>query len=365
MSRKTNIINNALTMIFMMIGLFFVVYACNSNYNKELIEVILWFFLGAVISGFINTVIHELAHLVVGKKNGFAFSSMVIWFFKWSKVKNKIRFDFTMFGEEAGYTEMIPKNSENIAIRYQKMSIAGPIASFFCMLIGIAPFFISTLPYQLFCLWSVFLPVGAYFFFGSVLPVSSNGFRNDGAVYYCMKKMDDVSKVTVNLLSIQAEMYCGKTPCEINENLYFDLPQLAEDNPVFAMLLNARYNYYLDKGDYDNAKKVTERLLSIEEYIPKSYLNVVKTDALYNACTFDYNEDIADDLVYELEKYLNNINTATNIRAKLSYLLYVKREKDSADVFYGKGIKEANRTLIKGYGNFERKLLEDMKKDIA
>ncbi len=364
MSRKINILNNALTMIFMVIGLFFVVYVCNLRYEKELLEVILWLFVGAIISGFINTFIHELSHLIVGKKNGFAFSSIVVWFFKWTKVKNKIRFDFVMIGEEAGYTEMIPMSSENIAKRYAKMSIAGPWASFACMLIGVAPFFIDSLPYELFCIWSIFLPVGAYFFFGSVLPVSSGGFLNDGAVYMCMNKMDDVSIVMTNLLTIQAEMFKGKTPSQINEKLYYDLPQLAEDNPVFIMLLNARYNYCLDKGDYDGAKKITERLLSIEEYIPKAYLSIVKTDALYNACTFDFNEDVADDYVYELEKYLNNINTATNIRAKLAYLLYVRREKTETGVFYKKGIREANRNMVKGYGAFEKKLLEKMKDDI-
>ena len=81
-------------MLFMLAGLFFVVNISNSRYEKDLIEVVLWFLLGAIITGFICTVVHELAHLLVGKKNGFAFSSMVIWFFKWSKVNNKIQFDF-------------------------------------------------------------------------------------------------------------------------------------------------------------------------------------------------------------------------------------------------------------------------------
>ena len=153
MKRNTNIINNVLTMLFMLAGLFFVVNVSNSRYEKDLIEVVLWFLLGAIITGFICTVVHELAHLLVGKKNGFAFSSMVIWFFKWSKVNNKIQFDFTMIGEEAGYTEMIPTHSENIAKRYSKMSLAGPIASFFCMIIGVVPFFVGALSCEVFCLF--------------------------------------------------------------------------------------------------------------------------------------------------------------------------------------------------------------------
>ncbi len=363
MSRRTNVINGALYLILTMASMFVAVYVCNLRYSEQLVTVVLWFILGAVVAGIINTFVHELAHLFAGKINGFAFSEITVWFFKWTKVRNKIRFSFTMMKDEAGYTEMIPKSRENLEKRYKSMTLAGPIASFFCILIGVVPFFVVQMPLWAYCMLSVFLPVSVYFFFGSILPQSSYGVRNDGAVAYGIAKMDDVSRVTVNLLAIQSEMYNGKTPSEIEQSLYFDLPQLPEDNPVFFMLLNARYNYYLDKEDYDNAKKTTERLLSLEEYMIKPYLNVVKTDALYNACTFDYNEEVADDLMYELEKYLNNVNSTTNVRVKLAYLLYVRREKDFAEMFFNKATKEASRSQIKGYGNFEKKLLEKMKVD--
>ena len=97
------------------------------------------------------------------------------------------------------------------------------------------------------------------------MPASSYGVRNDGGVIYGLKRKDDVSKVTLALLSIQAQMYQGKTPAQVDEKLYFDLPQLPEDDYNFIMLLNARYLYYLDKEDYENAKKVTERLVGLVE----------------------------------------------------------------------------------------------------
>ena len=142
----------------------------------------------------------------------------------------------------------------------------------------------------------------------------------------------------------------------------FDLPQLPEDSLNFAMLLNARYAYYLDKQDYENAKKITDRLLSLEEYLPKNYVNIVKTDALYNACTFDFNEEKADDLMYELEIYLNNVNTVTNVRVKLAYMLNVKQENGNLDMFFKKGYKEADRCQIKGFGAYERKLFDGLNK---
>ena len=229
------------------------------------------------------------------------------------------------------------------------------------MLIGVPAFFVPVNSIWLFAIWVMFLPIGAYFFFGSVLPASSYGARNDGAVLYGLKKKDDESIVTLSLLAFQAEMYVGKSPAEIEEKILFELPQLPEDSLTFLMLLNARYMYYVDKEDYENAKKVSQRLDSVIEYAPKGYECAIKTDLLYNACTFDYDEDKADDLVYELEKYLNNVNTVQTVRAKLAYLIRVKRETENTDVFFKKGYKEADRCQIKGLGKYERKLYDGLK----
>ena len=161
MSRRTNIINNVLTFILTFGALFAVVYICNNRFaTQKFINVALWIILGAIVAGVLNTFVHELGHLVVGKLNGFAFSSMQVLFFKWEKVGKKVQFNFSIIKYEAGYTEMIPKTTENLAKRYKRMSLAGPFASLVFSLVGVVPFFIQGLSLELFCLWAVFLPVG-------------------------------------------------------------------------------------------------------------------------------------------------------------------------------------------------------------
>ena len=363
MNRRINIISNILSFLVTMGSLFVVMIVSNQNYSETLINVICFVALGAIISGFFNALMHELGHLFAGKKNGFILHEISVWFFKWTVVKGRKIFSFTLPLNEAGYTEMIPTSVESVEKGYKSMTFGGIYGSIFSIIIGVAGLFFTNLPLVVFCVWSMFLPIGVYYFLGNLLPMISGGVRNDGAILYGIKKMDDVTKVTINLLKYQAELYNGKTPSEVDENLLFDLPQLPEDDLAFIMLLNFRYYYFLDKLDFENAKKVSNRLATLFDYMPKQIKCVVQTDLLYNYCTFDYNDYAVDDVMYELEKYLNNVNNAQTMRAKTAYLLYVEKQVENIEMFFEKTQREIEKCPLKGAALFEKKLLEKMKKD--
>ena len=108
MSRKVNIINNVITYA-VTLGMFILVTAVGERYGDNFWALFFLLLGGALIAGLITTLFHELGHVAGGKANGFAFVSMSIFFLKWSKVKNKIKFSFAPLGNQAGYTEMIPK----------------------------------------------------------------------------------------------------------------------------------------------------------------------------------------------------------------------------------------------------------------
>ena len=367
MKRRTSIINTAITFIITIGFVILATLLCNSNYViSSAFLPVLFYAIGAIVWGLFNSFLHEAGHIVACKKNGFYILEVSVWFFKWTRVKKRMRFDFTLIGEEAGYTESVPVGTDNIEKRYRKTVLGGVKASFIALLMGIGVMFtVGRVPYQLYCVFSMLLPISAYFFFGNILPMVNGGEKNDGAVYFGLKKNDISTQVMLSLLKVQAELMSGKTFCEIDEKLYFDLPQLPEDDLNFIRLLNARYNYYLDKEDFENAKKTADRLYGLIDDLPKNHRLVVMSDVLYNCCTFDYNEDLADDLMSDVEKYLNAVNTATNVRIKLAYLLYVKKSSEYAREIYDWGVKLSKRTPINGIGVFENKLLSKIEKDIS
>ena len=360
MSRKFKVLNYLLTFLITGSLMFFTVYYSGKIHEVTIKDVIIPYIIGLVVAGLVCALAHEIGHVIFGKLNGFVLISFAIWCFRWEKRGKRFKFNFCFNFEEAGSTEMVKKENVDMKKGLVSMTIGGLLFSFLIIVFSCIIFIVPT-HYVVYNLLAPILPVGAYFFFGNAIPSAENNVRNDGGVLYGLRIGDDESKVTLSILSIQTELYNGKTFSQIDEKYYFDLPQLPEDSLNFMMLLYYRYHYYLDKGDFESAIKTTSRLISLEEYMPKYFVYAVKTDALYNACTFDYNEDKADEYMYELEKCLNKNNDATSLRVKLAYILLTKGERVILEDFYNKGLKEAKKCRLKGLRQFETKLLEGLK----
>lgn len=361
MSKKFNLFYDVLTIVLTLIAVYFSIFIYNKRYSDGISENLIYVFFGFIIAFFLCIFIHEIGHYFFGKLNKFELISMKILFIKIYKEGKKTRFSFCRIGDNLGATEMIAKDGKYLSKRFALMTFGGILFTLLSVVIGIVPFIFYNIPSVVFCLLIMFFPIGCYNFFGNVLPITENGYRNDGAVLIGVIKKDDEYLVSEGLLKIQIELFSGKSPSEIEKDMYFDLPQLPEDNLNFIILLTYRYMYYLDLKDYENAKKIMERMLSLEEYMPKDIINIVKVSALYCYCTFDKNEEKADELMYEMEKYLNNINNAENVRTKLCYLLNILGEKDENDIFKNKLKREIEKIPIEGLKKYELKLMEDLK----
>lgn len=362
MNRKSNIVYNVI-ILACTVGLAITVVAlANNTFYADLFTTLLLFLLGAILAGILNTVLHEWGHVLAGKRAGMEFLSLRLWFFTIVKENGKTRWIKSRFIDQAGACEMIPAKTDDLKKSYRKMTAGGLAGSAVAVALGIVfAALVGILPSWLYCLLSVFLPVSVYCFLTNALPMSDQGIRNDGGVLYGIAKDDDTTAVALSLLQIQAELYAGKSPAEISPSLYFELPQLPEDDANFLLLLSARYAYYLDAGDAENANKVSERIFSVKKYVPKVFLDQVNADLLYNASAVNKSEYEADDLMDYAEKYLNGEETASNMRIKAAYVLYVVGDREKADRLIARGEELCDAERIPGIAKMERKLLAAMK----
>ena len=365
MSNKTNIINN-----FILLGRVLVTMLVSAIvlFSQEMM-IEFSAFLGIALFFLLNLFAHELSHIFVAKRKGFKVRSFKFFTLRFYKDGKKIKVINEGFGDQMGETELYPICEENLKDRYKSIAKAGIIANLVLLLISILfmPFWKVFADNDLMILTqlTVFaMPISAYFVLENALPMSSGNYRNDGAIIYGIVKGDPVIDVMLSLMLISVKLYEGKTPSEIDEKYFFNLPQIAEDEPYFIILLNNRYYYYLDKGDYKKAKEIALRLQTLYDYMDKYDYTETQADMLYNYSTFMLNEDEADNIMEDNEKYLNKVFSVRNIRAKLAYALYVLKDNELAKILYNRALSEADKCLISGVKKMEFKLILKMENDI-
>lgn len=359
MSRKKGIIYEIIADLFAIVLLFVALFF--SDIGGLSLTCVVFIVLGVIAFGIFGSFFHELGHVVFAKANDFFIQSVSIFFVKAYKEGEKLKFKFDFHFSAAGSTEVIPKKNEKLSERFIRVTLGGCFFNLFFSIISILPIvFGQYLSTNLYCFFVAALPISFYFFLDNLLPKVSGGVRNDGAVAYGIRKKDDVSIVTLAVLSIHSDLFVGKRPSDIEENKLFNLPQICEEEPSFAALLDLRYWYYLDREDYVMAEKINQRLIGLTEDAPPAVKNEILRETLYAACTYSFNEDRADELTYELENFLNNDNSAQNIRTKLAYLIFVKKERESARMFFDKLYREIDKISIKGLAVAERSIADRM-----
>ncbi len=360
MNRKTKTINFIITIILPVACLFGVLIFAKNTYSYKVGKVMLFAIIGATFFGLFNVFFHELGHVVFGKIKGFILVNFTFLFFSFTSKKKGYDVSLVGVNDCLGSTELVSKNTDNLKSKVKFMTKGGVFFNLLSFLLCIIPFFLTNIiPLWLFVLWAIGAPVSLYCFLANALPVYLTSARNDGGVLWGLKRDDDESRVMLSVYAIESLLYQGKTPSEIDEKYYFGVPQLPEDSLTYLSLLNARFLYYLDIKNYDKAKAVCSRFISLYNYLPQSIIKILKSYLLFAYCTFDLDENNADELMLELQHYLNTKNDALSLLVKIAYITGVEKRNDVVNLFYNKLIKEADKMKISGLGTFYKRLIDE------
>lgn len=90
----------------------------------------------------------------------------------------------------------------------------------------------------------------------------------------------------------------------------------------------------------------------------------MQVNMLYTACVIKKDFDKADEIMYDIDKYINSVNTAENVRVKLAYLVYVLEEKENLEMFFNKAKREQSKMALSGLAKYEAKLIEKIKQSV-
>lgn len=255
---------------------FAVAYFAWQGGTDSLLDVVISF----AVSLFLAPVMHELGHITFAD----AMKMQVVYakFFCFKiQVKNKkvgLYFASPFASDE---TQAIPKKGGDMQKRAVWFTLGGLIYSGVMLAIVLAcAITLSCLGYFKGQLWG-FIPYASYLFLMNVLPLEYPNGKTDMLVYKGIKKGYDAEKNMLAAMEIQGRLYAGESYAEIDETLYYNVPQLSEDEPLFAVLLDLRYRYHLEKGEMEKAAACLNRLALLQVYLPQNEVEKIAGELVY------------------------------------------------------------------------------------
>lgn len=322
--------------------------------------------LGGLLSLLVCTALHELGHVIFGLCCGFRFNSMRIGLMNIHKKDGKLRITFSRLPESlAGSTEMLPKNADKLYSRFL-VTISGGLIFSFVVLAGacVVLFLYPIVPFAAYIFAGTALPFAFHIFFYNILPFNDDDLDTDGGMLRGLLKREPSYLTAVNILAIEGYLYQGKTPAEIDRELYFGLPQLPEDDLNFIVLTSYRFMYDLDSGDVESAIKASDRLEGLLEYVPRLYYNDISAEILFCECCMKGDIASAKRRYEEIRQYLTGEKSLQTYRVCAAYELYVNHDKIAALRALSAAQQKADECELEGVRRYERKLIACIRSDI-
>lgn len=240
-----------------------------------------WSVLGLFLSLCLSPSIHEWGHILFGKTQGMRLTYTKFFCFKLQERGGRLRCSFAspFLAEQ---TQMLPLKSGNMKKRAAAYTLGGVL--------------LGTIAFAAFSLAAVCLAVEkkdfGFFFFGllpytgylallNAFPVYFGDGATDGLVLKGIKNGEAEAENMLAAMEIFGCLSEGKSFSEIDESLYFSLPVIPEDVPVYATIVDLRYRYFLEKGDLDEAGAALNRLASLSGYLPSEQVEEIAAELCY------------------------------------------------------------------------------------
>ena len=278
MKRKSSTIYAIFCTLLLVAGFTSVFFFAWQADTPDIVKCLVGFVLGFIIT----PVIHELGHVVFAKTSGVDCVYVKCFCLRFYRKNGKMKVGFASpFAPDE--TQVMPKLGGDMQRRAVAYTVGGLTFSFILLLFtAIWAILMQIFVAPNYLLWGL-LPFMGYSFLLNVAPAEYPGGKTDMAVYIGLKKGYDAEKTMLSAMEIQGQLSEGKSFAEIDQALYFNLPQLCEDEPLFAVMLDLRYRYYLEKGDMENAAVCLNRLAGILDYMPITEAEKVAAELVYMA----------------------------------------------------------------------------------
>lgn len=304
-------------------------------------------------------IFHEFGHLffaLIGKMEYVYFKAFC---FRFVRQNGRVKFSFAS-PFSADETQVIPKCGGNIKKRAIGYTLGGLLVEGFVLLILLAAaILVTVLGGSPFVLWAM-IPYFSYLFLLNIIPASYASGKTDTAVYRGIKNGEDAEQNMLAAMEIQGQLYAGRSFSEIDKALYFEQPQLCEVEPLFAVMLDLRYRYYLEQGDFDDAADQLNRLAQAQAYLSDTEVEKIAAELTYMHA-INNDKERAEECKKLCLLYLEqDVAAAYRVRAALANM---QGDFEKVNEWETRAQKALEKERVKGNAKFERILLSRLKRE--
>ncbi len=336
--------------VLLSFGFLYIFYLANNEGLSYAIEYVCGFACGFLFA----PAFHEIGHVAFADLFDMECVYVKIFCLEFKRINGKWNVSLiSVFADDQ--TQVVPTRGGDMQKRAEGYTLGGLMFSGFILLcIFVAAMIFSVLGYTNYLLWGL-IPYNAYLLLLNLAPVEYEGGKTDTLVYLGLKNGYDAEKNMLAAMEIQGQLYEGKSFSQIDESLYFEQPVLCEDEPLFAVMLDLRYRYYLEKGDMEQAAKTLNRFAQIEEYLSPQELEKIAAEFVYMHAIND-NAALAEESAKGCGEYLNDTDSLTACRICAAFHK-VKGEIEEAKLCIEQALDAMANERMAGVRKFEEILL--------
>lgn len=202
-----------------------------------------------LLGAFIDEIVHEGAHFLVGAICSMGVKPPKIRIFKSSSV------------------EVFPKGVKAMRLRFILTAAAGLFFDLLIIILGLIALLAPSVP----ALFALGLPYAFYSFVINAVPLEYRGCKTDGLAVIEAIANKPSAQVMFAILKVQGLVNGGMLLREVDESMLLDVPQIQEDDVNFIMLTQLRCEYYEAKGNDSEAYKYFLRYKELIRYLPSEY----------------------------------------------------------------------------------------------
>lgn len=276
MKKTFSLVWSVICLCALLIGLVYIFFVAMETGTVNGVKMLV----GTILSFILAPTLHEMGHVIFAKASTMECQYVKFFCFKFQRKKGKMRFSFVSpFAPDE--TRVIPKNGNKMKNRVVAYTLGGLVLqglTFFALLLTVI--WVGVLGRTSYLLLAM-IPYMSYLFLMNVVPLEYPSGKTDCLVLLGIKQGWDVEKTMLSVFEIHGQLYEGKSFSQIDKALYFNLPQLSANEPLFSIVLDLRYRYYLEKNQIEQASDCLNRLTQAEGYLSEEEVEKIGAEFTY------------------------------------------------------------------------------------